>query len=763
MTNYQPFYIANYETDSGKNTYFEPFLIPEKAFPKLENAYCWRGRVRKKLGNDLLGRLRRTFTAPVTLSTQANGAAYVKADILADAAFGLRATEPNAEIQPGTLAITVGAVTFTDNGDGTLTGNPITNTGTINYITGALTLAFNPALGGATNVDVTFSYFPALPVTGLPTRIELSISINVDQLVAFDTKYAYRFNGVNFEELPSVAPTTWQGSSFNLFWTTNYFLKNNANLFWATNFNKGANPDPIRYYDGTTWATFNPVVNGANRLQQCKILIPYKGRLLALNTWEGANLAAATNFPQRIRFSQAGDPTDLVNGWLDSTAGRGGFIDASTNESIVTAYFVKDVLVIKFERSSWRLVYTGNEVKPFEVQKTNAEFGAISTFSFIPFDTGVLTVSNQGVTTDSSVNVDRIDQVIPQQLDEFALQNNGFERIYGVRDFNNQLALWSYSDSDLEATFPNRILLYNYVNNTFATLIDSYTAFGTFNFSADPTWATLEYPTWTVWTAPWGSTNNNTGSINVVGGNQQGYVMVLQMDEKSENDTSLSITAINGAVTPARFTVPNHNLVDGDVIYLSDIIATGVPDLEQYNDIFCLVIVIDANTITLEEFDNGDFISIDPGPGGTYLGNGKLTRIDNFNITTKVFSPFYESAQSTRIGFVDFFVDKTEGGAITVNCFVDENDTQAINDPASPNNVGLIGNNVLSTAPNAAFPFQANQQKLWQRLQVNANCQNYYLELTMTPEQLCTAESGTADFVLHALNMWLCPTGRLVQ
>ena len=59
---YKPHYIASYDDNSGLNTYYEPFLLPEKAFPILEDAYCWRGKVKRNPGYDLLGRLRRTLT-----------------------------------------------------------------------------------------------------------------------------------------------------------------------------------------------------------------------------------------------------------------------------------------------------------------------------------------------------------------------------------------------------------------------------------------------------------------------------------------------------------------------------------------------------------------------------------------------------------------------------------------------------------------------------------------------------------------------------
>ena len=246
---YTPFYIFGFEGDSGLNQYYEPFLIPEKAFPTLEDAYAWRGRIRKRQGYTLIGRLQRNLSG-ITLSHQASGTSYTVADLLADSAIDLRTAQPNAEIMAGSLSITVGSLTFTDNGNGTLTGAP-SGTGTINYVTGALHLTFTSSLG-STNVVVSFSYYPALPVMGLPTRETLDV--NQEETIAFDTTYAYRYSGGEWEELPSSTPTTWNGTNYNLFWTTNYWQNTNGELLWATNNNQSTGGgDPLYYCPCYQW------------------------------------------------------------------------------------------------------------------------------------------------------------------------------------------------------------------------------------------------------------------------------------------------------------------------------------------------------------------------------------------------------------------------------------------------------------------------------------------------------------------------------
>lgn len=249
--------VSSFST--GLETDVEPFLLNNDAFPVLENAYVWRKRILKKRGTEKIGRLRRAL-ASITLSAQANGAAYGVADLLADPSINLRATEPNASIVPGTLAITVGAVTFTDNANGTLTGVPAGNTGTINYQTAVLTLAFVPPLGVATNVVVTFSYFPTLPVMGIESYEEEVLStapINNPDTIYFDTIHAYRFDyatrlffDVGFYKM--AAPqnrVVWSGFNYQQFLSASLqnvmFVTNNNPGFHFTTITAMANQGPL--------------------------------------------------------------------------------------------------------------------------------------------------------------------------------------------------------------------------------------------------------------------------------------------------------------------------------------------------------------------------------------------------------------------------------------------------------------------------------------------------------------------------------------
>lgn len=760
---YRPHYIASFDADSGLNTYYEPFLIPEKAFPRLEDCFCFRGKVKRKPGTTLIGRLRRAFTNTAITnidSTTVNINLFTELGI---------AGEPNAQIEPGSLTLTIaapiGQVIQDLNSNGILTVAPagIITAAQIDYFTGVLSLTFGGAIGASAAL-LTVAYFPGLPVTGIRTQ-ELP-PINEENTISFDTKYAYQYNSAthNFSELPSVAVTTWTGASYNLFWTTNYGRNVNGPLFWATNSNISATPDHIKYYDTTTWTNFEPQVHAGVFLEQSHIILPYKDRLLFINTYEGANIANTVQYPQRVRFSWNGDPTN-ANAFRDDIPGYGGYIDAPTNEVIISAEYIKDTLLIKFERSSWKLVYTGNEVLPFVFQKINTELGVESKFSLVPFDRGVFGVGNFGITSDDSVNVERIDLQIPNIVFNINNNNAGVQRVYGIRDYVNELVYWAYPTSNTDTTFPNKVLSYNYRNNTYSIFNNSFTCYGYFQLAQGYTWATLPYPHWSDWLATWASGILQSQYPLVAAGNQQGYISYI--NDTVTNDASLYISTINFGVDPCTFVSPNHNLRTGDIVVLSGISGGGTEDPAALNGNYFRVTVVDPDTISLEGYHGGSFFNLFVlgwcDPGSTYYGGGQIRIISGLNITTKVFSPYYEYGSQCRLGYIDYLTDRTDQGEVTIDVYVDESPAMSVTDPMT--NPCLLGSAIVNTAPDniALIPQQAIQNKIWHRQYVQAIAQNIQIAISLSDVQKCTDLVTQSDYVLHAIAIYLSPNARMVQ
>lgn len=700
-------------------------------------------------------------------------------------------TQPNKQIEPGTIQITVGAIVFTDaNSDGILTDGG-TNTGNINYTTGELNLAFSPAIG-ATDVDVQFCYYPSLPVMGIPQQ-EVA-AINLEQTLFFDTKYIYTHGGNDFAASSS---TTWSGDDSEFFWGTNYRGSDaNDRLFFVTN-----NTDPntsannrIRYTsDAATWTDFTPalegtaitsesvgtlaaattpfngtigntpiipgtvtitmtdtdgsgtdpdirfkddsngVLNGSpsantgtidydtgdislnidaddlftkeatiyatyqyetSYLYQAKIILPYYGRLLAFNTYEGSTAAAAStnNIFNRCRFSQIGNPIQ-DDAWISTIFGKGGFVDAPTNQAIVSARFFKNTLIVIFERSTWQLRYVGEYGLPFVWERISSDFGSESTFSTILFDNGILAVGDKAIVSSSGNDVQRIDLDIPDTVFDFHNQDNGKERVQGIRDFHKEIVFWTYSDGGLGKKFPNRTLLYNYRNNTWAIFRDNVTAFGTL---ASPTGDSWDDPISWDSDTPWDNFLQPEQPI-VISGNQQGFVHFYQfeLDPETTKDNqidlreheSLYIKDITRSATASlSLEIPDHNLEAQDVIYISNLLFVNTSNntaLEtSLNDKFYLVnsvtdddnVVLWQYNITTGEYENtkGNNIGFTPATGtGTYMGGGVVALISKLDIITKDFNPVV--TQKVKSSYTDFQTDGTPNSEVSINIYVDAN------------------------------------------------------------------------------------------
>lgn len=753
MAGYSPLRITGMSTGLVQNR--EEFLLPNDAYPILQNAYVWRERIIRKQGCKLLGRLQRNLSAQSLGTTDGGGAFSGNIQII----LSLEAT---GQISPTTLSIVIGGQTFNDAGDGTLS-NGSGGTGTIDYSTMVLTLQTDPVLA-TTAITANFSYFPGLPVMGLRS-LEIA-NTSVMPTIAFDTVYAYQFLGTAWQEW--IPGTTWSGTDYNFFWTTNYWTSstNNNRLFWVTNFSLN---DPIRYTDSITWFDFAPSLNSGNTayLQKCLCIVPYRGRLVVFNTFEGTNgttpFTGSTPYPQRVRWAAIGNPL-TATAWY-TTPGNGGFINVPTSEAITSVGFVRDNLVIYCERSTWQLRYTQNAVAPFVIERVNSELGAASTFSAIQFDTSLVGIGDKGVVECDSFKSVRIDPQIIDLYTHFNIQNNGTQRITGVRDFVNQLAFWTYPYSPTQSQFankyPNSRLVYNYENKSWATFTDSYTCMGTFQPLTNVTWAEATYA-WQTQNYAW--INRASLLLDIIGGNQQGYVEYL--DYQTDNDVSLAITGITGG-TPTTITVPNHNLSPGAIIQITGIPAgTGYAELnydESTNTpVFAVVPITDTNTLQLylynPENDSFDIPQVDATQ--TFAGYGQVIVRDNFFIQSKKLN-YMDEGQNIQLGYIDILMNTTSEGGISLNVYLDYNDSTPIN--ILPEN-----ENPATDAPDTFFnsvipTYQISgiqSDKCWHRVFCPVRGAFITVVYTLSNSQMIGNEC-LSDVQIDAQVLWIRKAGRL--
>jgi hypothetical protein len=539
-------------------------------------------------------------------------------------------------------------------------------------------------------------------------------------------------------------------------------------------------------------------------ITSARIIVQFKNRLLLLNTKEQVG-GITTIFKNRCRFSAVGNPIFGSSGivytsvsFMSDLAGFGNAIDAATQEAIIGAEFLKDRLIVYFERSTWELVYTGNQIYPFTWQKINTELGAESTFSTIPFDKTVLGFGNVGIHSCTGANVVRIDEKIPDLVFDLHNELAGLNRVVGIRNYQPEVALWTYPGGGRTATTPwcNNLLIYNYVNNSWAIFDDSYTFLGYYQTSqGDPTPAATWDATYTTWEATldvWGGAQGDTNaikSLKVLGGNQQGWVHLLDYNI-ANNAPGLYITGISNDPNPATINTVmaindpiyiyaiNHNLAAGSYIalrQLNGITLTYGAFVGLDRVIGQVIEVVNENKvrIAINKYNTAtNPPSLDPvNLSGTYNGTGDMARVSIINLLSKDFNLYVGKDYNAYVSRINFYVTKTPSNYIRVNY----NIGTARNLGLPLNNSLLLGNSILETSPYALVPFEQYQETIWHNVYLSADGEYIQIQLQNPSYQpfdftitgnvapYTTSYNIEQDFEMHSMIIYAQPTSSGLQ
>ena len=514
--------------------------------------------------------------------------------------------------------------------------------------------------------------------------------------------------------------------------------------------------DGIKFYDQTGWRNFNPPLTGQNPPTQTAaatylfgalIILPYKGFLLTLGTWEGSTYANRVNYQQRARWCQNGtpyyaSPAPTNEGfdplaWLQAT-GRGGFIDAPTQEQIVSAEFIRDTLVVFFETSVWVLDFTEDLYLPFIWRQVNKDYGSQSTFSTLSFDKKLLSIAVDGVIATDGVNLERIDQKIPDIVYDIAQTNSAEARVHGRIDFVSQNCAWCYPDTKNSplVVYPNKELFYNYldgswtVHEAFATCYVKYTRF--FNLSwreASFSWASANFT--------WNSLANQTGDTVTLSGNAQGFIHVLQLDQingPSFNQQQFRVSSVSAN----NLVIKNHSFTTGQFIYL-----TGMSgDNATYNDVVYKIVVISATQIRC--IDSGGDIALFENES---ISTGFVAHVPNMVITSKRFYAGNNVGQQSRLGYIDLlFEPSANEQSLNIDLYIDESATPSQSKSFS---IASVSGSV--------------QQKVMRRIYFNSMGTSFQFQIYYPDNEMFNFNSGNKQFVLHQATLWYKTSARMVR
>ncbi len=692
------------------------WLIPEEAFTRLNNAYVFRGKLKKRFGSKLIG------TTTTDQYQNLNSRLRVK----------VGTTDINGDLSatvPGTIAVgqmfSVGTALYTID----VTGNPAvmketvtTTTATIDTTTGALVLVGAPA-----SEDVFF--YSSYPVMGF-ANFELG-PVNEHTSFAFDKKFAYKYDGSSWNRSGTIV---FNGSDTDFFWHSNWRgITDDLIAMFVTNFNvttsgaPAATDDPMYYYNGTTWTNFSTVTtfNGAGHtIKSASMIIPFKNRLLLIDTVENDG-AVNKRYHNRVRFCHNGSPLSNT-AWLEpnqtfggNAATGGGYIDGPVEEEIVSIAFVKDRLIVFCERSTWELSYTGNKALPFVWQAINQVLGSEAKFSTVIFDKNVITIGTTGINSCNGSHVQRIDEEIPNKVFEILKTTNGTKRIVGVRDFFNEMVYWSYlkqSHSD-ENSYNDSLIAYNYRTGSWAFNDDCITSFGYLEKEKDIT---------------------DANSKQIICGNQKGFIFVVD-SSLGKNSHAMTVTEMSYSDPDVTLTVYDHNIRVGDFIKVEH--PQGISGFTD-------------GIYKVTSRVSSDKIKITASFTGAYTGGGLISRVSRIEVETKDMNPYVSDGSNVSLVKVDFNVDKTTNGEVLIDFSTSTSSLNMVSEESSTSS--NIGNNVLETrayisGASYVIPLEEYQDKLWHEVNINALGNFVKLKITLSDTQMLDEDIAESMFTLNGM------------
>lgn len=682
---------------------------------------------------------------------------------------------------------------------------------TVNY-EGAL-WACNGISRPFTTTNVGMQYKPIVTVT-VASGTTATLQITAHGLVVGDFVFVNEVStttGINFQT-GFVTTVTDANNVIVTFPNATLATNGTGGIAQYLTSNSDSSKDCIRFYDGapvtsatppvfTTnqgWVNFCPPLSNADfsiggesadqyYLVNARMIVPFKDRLLFIGPVIQTSTAGSQVYlPDTVIYSQngtpyytasfAGSPSASVTynpllvptgrvstpqAWWEDQTGLAGFVSAGLEQAINSVSNNEDVLILGFSRQQARLVYTGNDLFPFAFYTINSELGTSSAFSAISLDRGAVSIGSRGLVMADQSEAKRIDLDISDQVFQIQLTDSGAPRICAARDYINEWIYFTYPTPDNAASgvaykFPTQTLQYNYREGTWGLFNESYTAYGNFKKKTGLTWQAANFR-WSSATFPWDSGENTLLQPEIIGGNQQGFLLVRSQGTGEGN--SLFIQDISGNTV----TSPDHSLTEGDYVVVSGCLGTVGSVVN--GKIFSV-----ANPTA----DSFNIVNDDVTISGTYLGNGVIKRMYVPQIQTRQFPVSWSMGRKTRIGAQQYLFTRTNNGQVTLQIFLSENAVSAYNNPSE--NDAMVYTTVLYTCPestnlgltpsniNLQTPTASQQAQLWHRMNTSLLGDTVQIGFTLNDTQMRDTDFSNqfTEIELHCFILDVSPSQLLV-
>lgn len=411
---------------------------------------------------------------------------------------GFAAVAPYTQsLVPTSISITDGTSTIVDDGAGNLSAAGNFTGGTVNYATGAITITMT---------------------AGTTATITLSATLQGNYFTGDFTNF---FNATN-----------WNAPGDEV---------NRNDCIYLTN-----NIDRITLYNGSNLSRPNfytldaDRISGTNDIQTTLDIKVFKNRLLLLRPHivGDANPEAPS-----IRFSAILNSNNLVA----DVVGNGGLEEAPTSDWIYSAEFIRDQLVVFFTNSTRLFRFTGSNLQPFRFDTLNTSKSTRAEYSSVDYDERCTSIGNKGLIACDGVNVQRFDIGI---IDQFLqIDQNFIGQCFSER-FDTLNQTWTlFPDLDNTEGQSNKVLVYNFLENTWSIYDLPLSCLGIYNTYQDLTWSDLDDDlTWEEADFRWNEFFVQDLSPVLIGGGHDGNVYQMNFgdtDNFQSYDCDITTTAWN--------------------------------------------------------------------------------------------------------------------------------------------------------------------------------------------------------------------------
>jgi len=431
---YQPYPIYNLGT--GKVTSRDPWLLPKDAFETLKNCHLQRGVLQKRQGYTEFGQIVHTDTAAGTDSNPANAVMGI---------YNHYQDDVEAMLAMDTVRINKFNSSTEAFEDITRMKIHVKSGGGQNHLPSADDVIEGVTSGAYATVEAVITdHGDFVAGTADGTIILKNTTVNGTFQDAETLRDKNNVTDIFGVADGAASEQEFTGDDNNFFWFENW-----KNVGYLTN-----SIDQIQKYTSTGLSRLyiDLDVEGGpdNDVNTCLLIFSYKGRLVILQTTERGE-----NHYQRARWCEIDDP---------STWKEANYVDAPTEDWIMAADYIGEDLIVWFERSIWKLAYTGDADLPFRWEKIVATEGCYATYSLVSFSDEIIGVGPTRLVGTDGRDAYGLDEKIPDEMLNWNQET--IDYCYGLV-LEEESQVWT-SFASSSAELPDSALVNNYEEDSWA-------------------------------------------------------------------------------------------------------------------------------------------------------------------------------------------------------------------------------------------------------------------------------------------------------